>query len=847
MNNIVALQAGVVQQDGKLYIRGGRSGEVAYYVDGANATNPYSSAENISVIQEAIEEIQVQSGGFTAEFGGANSGVVRTNVRTGGGEMKVSLDYQTDDFAKPGEQFLGTTAFGFRNVVATLGGPVPSLANVKFFLVGQHNYVRDRNPMFLEPFRFEGLTTDGNAGRPAGQLLPNGGVVEFKKNYLYNNWTESNTIQGTLSYSMNPFNFRFTGSYAKGQSPNGSDWPSALSSYFNQGRDNLNEATTTFGNLRITHFLDASTFYEVGLSYSNRYHRNYDQNFGDDWKLYTDSLANAQKGYTGFVRRYQGPLNYSTILGFNFSDPNAPNNSYSKDQQTSYGATVDFVSQISSQWEIKAGGRIEAWTMRLYSIGNIETGMSYLYGITGTTPRAFASDEERRVLFRKQASINNYGYDVDGNEVSGGFDEARRPVFGSAYVQNKIEYKDLILNVGARYEYYSTNDLVPTDLVNPAFDRTLDAIDESKLVKKDPVSFFLPRVSFSFPATDRTVFYAQYGRYVQLPSLTRIYMGNGVLSSRISPVTRAAIGSGAVSYLIVPEKTTQYEIGIRQIVSDNLAFTMSGFYKHVTDLLEYNKFPTLETPIYVALKNEDFSTIKGLELTLELRRVRRLAANINYTLSNALGTGSDPTDFYAAVSDVTIGTRFPVQTNPLKFDQTHRGQVILDYRFGRGDGGPVFEGFGANFVLSFNSGHPYTKIKEISELGQSNPWTVGVRTPSRRQPTEAINSSTTPWVFNVDLNLNKAFFFDNLTVEVYASILNLFNTKSIINVYETTGAAQDDGWLISPLSDSFRAVPNYTAFYKAINLNNRYAYINQFGNDLYGPPRQMRLGVKLEM
>ncbi len=66
--NILQLQAGVIQQNGNLYIRGGRAGEVAYYVDGANVTNPYSKSQNVGVIQEAIEELQLQSGGYSAAW-----------------------------------------------------------------------------------------------------------------------------------------------------------------------------------------------------------------------------------------------------------------------------------------------------------------------------------------------------------------------------------------------------------------------------------------------------------------------------------------------------------------------------------------------------------------------------------------------------------------------------------------------------------------------------------------------------------------------------------------------------------------------------------------------------------
>ncbi|MBI3580108.1 MAG: TonB-dependent receptor, partial [Ignavibacteriales bacterium] len=228
IQNILALEAGVVQQNGNLYIRGGRAGDVAYFIDGANTTNPFFGDNNrqmVGVIQEALEEIQLQSGGFTAEFGGANAGIVRSQIRTGGSQYKASIQYQTDDFAKPGSKFLGTSAFGFRTGVATISGPIPGVNNARFFIAGSHEYVRNRRQMFFTPFKFENLVTDNLGSRPAGTPLPNGGTIEFKENYLYNNWDQTNSAQGTLSFDMNPIKLRFTGTYSFRNQPSDNNWP----------------------------------------------------------------------------------------------------------------------------------------------------------------------------------------------------------------------------------------------------------------------------------------------------------------------------------------------------------------------------------------------------------------------------------------------------------------------------------------------------------------------------------------------------------------------------------------------------------------------------------------------
>jgi len=861
LTSFFAILPGVVLQQGNLYVRGGRAGEVGYILDGANIFNPMGRYQNVGVIQEALEEFQLQSGGMTAEYGGANAGVVRTTLRTGESKLKATLDYRTDDFAKPGKQFLGTTSTGRRVGVLTIGGPVPGVEKARFFFAGQHDYSRNRQRIWIEPFKFDSLVTDALGARPAGVPLP--GPVEFKKNYLPNNWSFTNTAQGTLLFDLDPIKLRFTGSYEHEKYPNGGSWPGVMrfdgSTYFRAKRNTLTTNDVIFGNLRATHVISPTTYYDIALSYQQRKSKTYDPDFVDDWKLYPDSIANEQRGYTGFVSRYQGPNSYSTIFQFRFLDPNAPNNSYYKSKQSSIGASIDFTSQVTPRWEVRVGGRLDSWVYRSFGVDNISNYLVYLYGIDGKTPRTFTSDYERRVRLIQRGGITTVGYDIDGNETDGTtfgdltVDKPGKPLFASAYIQNKFEYNDLIVNLGVRYEYMDPKGWrVPESQYNePPVDAALNIVDEHAWVEMEPFNLVLPRVSFSFPVTDRTVFFAQYGKFAQMPSLTQLYRSTIFLSDRINPAVRqpyTLAPGGAPAWTMRPERTTQYEIGLRQSLTANLAFTLSGFYKDLKDQLSIRRiFNEVGAPIFVALQNEDFGTTKGLELTLSLRRTKRLAAQVNFTLSDARGTGSETFSSRNAVTD-EASARIPLFINPLEYNQTLRGAVLLDYRFDRGDGGPIFQGMGLNFVLSFNSGHNYTKVQEPQNLGQASPWNIGVRALAdtrSRNPVEPINNSTTPAVFNVDMNLSKTFYVGQITAELYVNVLNLLNTKQVINVYPTTGTAFDDGWLKSPFAEPYKEIPNYEAFYRAINLQNRWGISTYYG-DIYDAPRQIRLGLKVE-
>jgi len=858
LQNIVALNAGTVQQDGVLYIRGGRAGEVAYYVDGITATNPLFNSENISVVQEAIEEIQLQSGGMTAEYGGANSAIVRTTIRTGGPAIKATVDYRTDDFAKAGDEFLGTTSQGFRNVVVTLGGPLGS--KLRYFVTGQHNYLRNRSASFIEPFRFDNLVDDGLTGRPAGGPLPD--VVAFKRNFLPNNQRYDNQGQATLVYNLsNAFKLRLSGSYQQQRFPGGfSNFVSALGNIF-WDRESRSVTKRGLAGLKLTHLINPTTFYEVNVNYTDRNSRSFDPVFGDDWIKYGDRREHEKVGedVSEWQRIFEGPINYSTIFKFQFTPRNAPINNYSRDSQTSMGASVDFTSQLNKNIELKVGGRLDRWTMRSYSVGNVSNALVYLFGADGSSPRTFPDEYVRRVELADAAGISYYGWDVDGvNKINDGPNGPQHPVFGSAYVQSKWEYRDLILNMGLRYERIDAKILRPANIEDPAFDKTNDFIKEDELIRTDPYNYLLPRVNFAFPVTANTVFYAQYGKYIQMSNLSDLYRG-GVrqLSNDVSTITRSLYGffGQYVGYTAKPERTDQFELGIRQALTDNFAFTVTAFYKDLNDQLRLDRVladgsGTLAagTPIFVGWVNNDFGTSKGLEMTMELRRTQRLAARVNYTLSNTRGTGSDSRSTRVAVSDATISS-YPTLTYNLNYNQAHRGTIMLDYRFNQGDGGPILQSLGLNAILTFNSGHNYTKINEPYNLGQANPWNVGVRAtqdPRGRNPVEPINSSTTPWNFNVDLTLDKLVKLSSFNLKFYANVLNLFDTRHIINLYETTGTDDDDGWLKSPLATQYIQIPNYLDFYRAINLENRWGYFLATGNDLWSSPRQIRFGVTVE-
>ncbi len=497
--------------------------------------------------------------------------MVRTQLRTGGDHFEATADYRTDDFAKPGEQFLGTTPFGLRNAVITLGGPL--FSKLRYFIAGQHHSLRDQSVRFLEPFRFDSLKTDPTGSRPPGQPLP--GPIAFERNYVPNNFYQENTAQGTLAYDLNEaLRFHFTGSLADIQTPADAAWPFALQNIFKR-RDAHQKTRTSLAQLQMSHTLNAKTKYNIAFLSSDRSFRQVDETFGEDWMLYADSLANARAGYGDFISRFEGPLSYRTIVAFSLAHPNAPLNSFSKNDQSSFGGWFNFSSQITAQWRLQAGAQMESWTMRKYEINNIASALTYLYGRDGNTPREFQSEHQRSVSLARAGFVNHVGYDVDGNLLDSGPDGPRHPALLSMYIQNTWERGPVRAQLGLRYERIASDIVTPNDIYEPAYDPFLFYIDESQLTTSAPNDYFLPRLNLSY-ARGRSSFFLGFGQYVQTSPLEDLYTGNRILSQAM-----LGLGSQTVGFLAEPERATHFEFGAQQQIKPNLRITGAFFGRKV--------------------------------------------------------------------------------------------------------------------------------------------------------------------------------------------------------------------------------------------------------------------------
>jgi outer membrane receptor for ferrienterochelin and colicin len=97
--DLLSLQAGVVETgSNNLHIRGGRSNEVAYLVDGIYVKDPLLGDLALEIGNDAIQEMSMLSGTFNAEYGNALSGVVNIVTRDGDENFSGRLEARTSEF-----------------------------------------------------------------------------------------------------------------------------------------------------------------------------------------------------------------------------------------------------------------------------------------------------------------------------------------------------------------------------------------------------------------------------------------------------------------------------------------------------------------------------------------------------------------------------------------------------------------------------------------------------------------------------------------------------------------------------------------------------------------------------
>ena len=355
----------------------------------------------------------------------------------------------------------------------------------------------------------------------------------------------------------------------------------------------------------------------------------------------------------------------------------------------------------------------------------------------------------------------------------------------------------------------------------------------------------MPRIAFSFPISDQANFFAHYDVLTQRPP-ARLRMDPTdyyfLQNNNQLPINNPNLK---------PEKNIDYEIGFAQVLneSQNSAITITAFYREMRNMIQVVRIGYAYPISYLTYGNIDFGTVKGLTFKYDLRRTKNIAININYTLQFAEGTGSSSTDAFNLLSSGQPNLR---SVTPLDIDQRHTIVVNTDYHFGEGkdyDGPKWFgtnflENTGANLTFRAGSGIPYTKnsnVQRTADIGGA---------AGNSKIDGSLNGSRLPASFRIDARFDRSITLNfgrkgsenrkKANLNIYLQVLNLLNTRNVIEVYKSTGNANDDGYLTN-----FRS---QTEISQQINPNSYIDFYNMKMNDPrnFSLPRRVRLGATLD-
>jgi hypothetical protein len=799
VDQLVTLAAGIYRsgtvQDGNGFvIRGGRASESATFIDGVLITDFATQSNRTEIGTFAIEEVDVITGGFSAEFGHAQSGVVNIVTREGARDFSGNVRFTTD-----GE--LSTDGYGFDEIARaadTAGLPEPQDCCGYNQITGSLG--GPIIPNRLTAFGSVELTGAANffpniAGwNPAAGGANSSGSTET---ILPGDRGSDTRVQGKVTAFL-PSNAKLTGTYL----------------FNREQRENYHDATgsnTILGlNQHLSWLATRQKTHDIIVGYDQQIFQTAEKS------LNLQVRANFhQSKYTRGI-----PLNaqQAQIL---LDDPD-----FGADVCAELGNTCERALDVADSfdpdflnWKWEDVEFFFEDFMTAGSIPNIPTtrtsdpdavfGVPQIFGNTGFG-NSFRRRNERRYGVRVDVDsqlnrvhrikiggeFNWVNFDVHSVQwTSGQFaDEANvDPRIAAVYAQDRLDYGDLVIDLGLRVDQWDPNAMIPLlPGVVPCDISPFDqCTDDAVAVEGESHTEISPRLGVAHPITDNTQVRLSYGVFHQLPQLRHYF--SSVFTDFVAAQQNPNVTYGNPNLDFV--STTAFEAGITHLLSDNMVLDIVGYNRDRRGAVRLDVFQTndiaegvLERRVYL---NGDNGNVKGLDITLQKRYSDYWSTNLAWSLQWARGTTSSPTEFatgggFGRLFDPLFPGKLLTPPSELQnetFDRLHTINWTWTLRFPEDfkegtPAGQVFNNVGVFMVYNGHSGEPFTRRTTIGQAG----------------PLEDVNSSRLPWVHQADIRFTKGFALGSgMDLEVFAGILNFLDIENVLVVNEATGQPDRSG------------------------------------------------------
>lgn len=667
VEELVGLQTGVVTIGEEIHIRGGQSDEVLYLIDGVPAKNPVTGVNALSIDINQIENVEILTGGFDAEYGNAQSGVI--NIITKSGRDRYSLEA----VLKSDEPFAQKHTTNYDYAYIGLSGPMQL-----FDLIGMPG-----KGSFNLSVKTELNDTRYKIGGGYGSTDLGLFEMDNRQRSLYN-------VSGSVDYKPTK-NIRLKLSYY---------YDKNFSKSFNWAWKNIPEYLPVSdwksqqAQLILTHTIGENMFYQVSMSYSKHESQtslrgmnsplesfNYETTYYDTLgnPISRELIENILKNDPGFVdfsktnSKYQRPDIGIDKDNDGFIDLGQDQNFY-KESSDVFNLKFDITKFIEGH-KLKAGFNIQGKKIDKLDILNY----GYYFAGRDTIPGAYPEYGDSRWYFNDN------------------------PWEGSVYIQDNIEYAGMFLNIGVRGDFYVHGDRINDE----DFIKQYNLATGENVEEFDKFKFELsPRIGLSIPASENTKLFFNYGYFTQLPTLEQLYR-DPFLSSRVGNPD------------LKPKKSITYEVGMESEFMTDWVLLMKLYGRDFGGSI--NTRNTETKPIRKLYDNTGFGSSRGFEV--ELRKVykRYWAFTANYTYLMARGFDLSDLQYYRLGSSITPP---PVREQRVGWDINHNLNVIFNFNVSQFDEYDLFgiklKDFGVSVINRFTSGSPYTALIPGSLYVESN-------------------------------------------------------------------------------------------------------------------------------
>ena len=783
VGEVIDLQAGVVEG----HFRGGRTNEVTYMVNGVPINNPLTNEAGFEVEQNMVDNLEVITGVFNAEYGQATSGVV--NIETKSAPQKWTGNFR-----------------GFGRFLASTR-EIPMLTRTADGGSGLSHTDFETNDIPLyeaseKPNRWEGNLSAG------GPIIPEKLGVNLNVRYINDGgYFIGREIFNPDDYSGDVNNFT-SSILTNTQDPSQWDIESTGDGDF----VNMDETERYSFNGSIFFApipklkLDYNIFYQ---DQKRRYFNHWMQYVPDgrNWH-YSDNLTQilgaryaignntfANFSYSYQIDSYESNLYGGPVEGDSvFSEKLVPNEYsnqtgsaafsmggndlyFTKNSTHMHTFVGSITSQIDRYNQIKTGFQLQLQNVHNESIGiDLNRNTNYRAVKTGQYWR-------------------NDDMDID-------------PIQFAYYLQDKIELDQFIINAGVRFDYFDPDYQVPKEWAQaseeyiPDPDNPSDSLYNRKDAK--PKYQVSPRLAVAFPISSNGVIRFSYGLFFQVPNYSQLYANPEYDYNPQAEVT--SYGNPNIR----PQSTSTFEIGLQQGFTRTMGMELTIYTKDIRNLIATDYERSVQGASRAAyFVNRDYGTVRGLTLSIYKRLMRsKIGWNLDYTLQFADGS-------YALSGEQLqrelAGLENTLTLGRLDWDRRHVLNARLNYR-------PI-DDLRISMINRFMSGRPYTTTRNF----------VTSYIP---------NNDDMPPRITTDLRVFYKPFFLKQDVRLFLQVDNLFDLKVVNNVYNDSGNATE-----TPTKERIEEQIEKGQF-RILGVNNLDDYY--YRQDFFGAPRMISVGLDID-